>query len=190
MPKIRFAIALPILMLCVAIGAVRWRSFVQAHSVSYSEYGFDPTVSLIVEGVNAPAVLFSELCVEFLPVYRMNGTPSTLLGIGIEHLLFLFGVVVLWFFVGRAIDHRQEAGPSLQRHQPGNLAILLSLAQAIVGVVLFWLALIPFSNPRNSVNPLGSIAKGVLFMVWALVLIVPSGLLILGRFRRSSNSPS
>jgi hypothetical protein len=187
MSKIRFAVVFPVLMVCTAFPVARWENYVQSKQPPKREYPFIPTATLVYEGVNAPALLFSKLCIEFLPVYRITHTPVSFLGIGLEQTLFLVGVIALWSLVGLRIDRRGRPQPASQ-HKMTYVSVLLGTVQGAVGITLFYLGLIPFKNPRNSMNPFGDVTKGVLFLVWAILLMLLCGRAVARRLRAGSAS--
>jgi hypothetical protein len=176
MPKIRFAIILPIFMLCAAFAVARWEHQVQADVPTKREYPLNPTATLVYNGINAPAMIFSKLCVELFPIYRVDRTPASFVGLGVEECLFLFGVVVLWSVVGLALDRRRCPNGLLHRTTSGR--VLFRLFLVALGTLLFYTGLIPLRNPRNSTNPLGNVMEGLLFLVWSLVLALPAGLAV------------
>jgi hypothetical protein len=51
-------------------------------------------------------MIFEALCLEVLPIYRIDYAPPTLVGIGAGEFLFFIGVFSLWFIVGLFFDRR------------------------------------------------------------------------------------
>ena len=88
MPKLRFALALPIIQVVIAFLLMERAKY--EHSSAGAEY-FVPTSWLICRGLNAPALLLSALNPEGLGVSLER--PSTSIDIG--SLLFLVGVAAV-----------------------------------------------------------------------------------------------
>jgi len=124
------------------------------------------TMGLICEGINAPAVPLGILGVL---INRSGPTIPSIYGFGAWDLFFLTGVVLLWFWVGRAVDHRKS------RASPQRMPISragLNLVLMTYGAFIFSLALTMFRNPWILNNRVGTLTEGVLFAVWSLVLIL------------------
>ena len=172
MPKLRFAIILPILMVGIAFPASWWQARVDAQQLPKHEY---PVVSRITSaylGFNAPAVR-KGLCEATLPIYRIDRPPPTLFGIGAGQILFFAGVVVFWSTVGLLFDRRRDrqtcahTGMTIWR----ILGTLLTLASAI----LFFGGAVFLIRHRPSGKPVGDILQSILCLGWSLVLAVASG---------------
>ena len=145
------------------------------------DFPYAPTPILICKGINAPATLFS-VGVSLLPFERLDRTPAALFGLGAQELFFLLGVIILWFFVGRAIDHttrRQGSfGPKawVAKSTIDVLLMLLATLVLLVGVT-------PILDTRGFTNPIGVRAAAFLWLAWFLVLFFVPGIHLVRRFR-------
>jgi len=76
-----------------------------------------PTSRLICRGLNAPALLFSEVDYYFVQSEAApTWTARPILGFYADDLFFLLGVIVVWYFAGRALDLRATS-PRIDRHR-------------------------------------------------------------------------
>jgi hypothetical protein len=182
MPKLRFAIILPIVLLCTAFPVARWENYVQGQLPSKREYPYQATPTLIYRGVNAPAVFFETPCVTYLPIYRVDHAPPSFLGIGIEDLLFHPGVVVLWSIVGLVLDRRGRSSTRPKRKMT-TFGVLLSILAIAFGIVFLWGGIIAVRHSSNSTNPFGNVLEGILFVAWAVVSALPPVLRLLRQVR-------
>jgi hypothetical protein len=95
------------------------------------------------------------------PTSVLCGLASGLFGLGAQELFFLLGVIILWFFVGRAIDHttrRQGSfGPKawVAKSTIDVLLMLLATLVLLVGVT-------PILDTRGFTNPIGARAAAFL----------------------------
>jgi hypothetical protein len=110
MSKLRFAIGLPILALCGAFAVARWEHHIQAHLPPTQQHPFISTATLVYEGINAPALSFKGVLHSVSSYLSRRSCAPSVFGLGIGELLFLTGVVVLWFIVGLALDYRRHVG--------------------------------------------------------------------------------
>lgn len=184
MPKLRLAVILPILIVWLDFPVALWQSHVDAEQPPKHEYPIVSTVTSAYLGLNAPAVVFKDLCVATLPIYRVDHAPPTLFGVGAGQILFFTGVVLLWFGVGLFFDRRRIR--QLHRQTATTvwrvLGTLLLLAFAIVlfggGVFVM--------RRRPSGNPVGDILNGVFWFGWSALFAVASAIRHVAAF--SSNA--
>jgi hypothetical protein len=169
MPKLRLAIVLPILMLCAAFPVMRWERHVQASLPSKREYPVLPTATLIYRGLNAPAVLFSTLCIEVLPIYRVDNPPPVFLGIAVNDFFFFGSVLVLWCAIGVLLDCSRVPKSPVHRGTMSKRVLVTSLL-LLIAIVLFYAGLVPIQKARISANPRGDILEGALFLLWSAVI--------------------
>jgi hypothetical protein len=187
MSKVRFAVLLPVLMICAALAVERWQGHVRDSVPPKGEYPFVSTATLVYQGINAPALLFSKLSIEFLPIYHITRTPSSFLGVGVERMLFFLGVAILWLLLGMWLDRRRQTKATSQRMATPT-TVLIGLVEGAVGITLVYVGLYPFRNPGSSTNPFGDVAKGVLVIVWGISLMVLCGSAVFRRVRSGSGS--
>jgi hypothetical protein len=114
MPKLRFAVILPILIVLLDFPVTLWQRHVEVQAPPKREYPIVSPVTSAYLGLNAPALLFRWMCETTLPIYRLDHAPPTLFGIGAGQLLFFTGVVLLWSTVGVFFDRRR--GCQIRQH--------------------------------------------------------------------------
>jgi hypothetical protein len=132
---------------------------------------------LICNGISAPAALFS-LGASLLPP---EGRVSVV-GFGAREYFFLFGVILLWFFVGRAIDHRQDwLAP--WRMASRITRSLLDVALMLLGILVLLIGAAPILDSRGFANYTGAKVAAVLWLVWFLVLFFVPGIDLMRGFR-------
>jgi hypothetical protein len=119
----------------------------------------------------------------YLPIYRVDHAPPSLLGVGIPDILFLTGVAVQWCTVGVLLDRRLASKVPVQLEMTTG-KVVLRLLLIVFGAVLFYAGLIPIKSSRHATNPLGGVIEGTLFLAWSVALVVPSGLALLKGIRR------
>jgi hypothetical protein len=127
-------------------------------------------------GLHAPAILFE------LPVLLTSHHPTTnlsaleyhllefsMFGFTAAQLLFLVGVVVVWFLVGRMID--RYGSPAV--HQPSRTTLFLVLLK-LLAMFLFivFAAVHSFCDPWLYNNLTGNRVQGLLFLAWSLVSVI------------------
>jgi len=174
MPKLRLAVILPILIMCLDFPVALWQSHVDAEQHRKDEYPIVYTVTLAYLGLNAPAVVFQGLCVATLSIYRVDHDPPTLFGIGAGQLLFFTGVVLLWFSVGLFLDRRRIC-PVHRQTATTVWRVLGTLLLLAFAIVLFGGGVFVMRH-RPSGNPVGDVLTGVLWFGWSVVFAVASAM--------------
>ncbi len=106
----------------------------------------------------------------FLPIYRPNRTPPKLFGMGVDELLFLCAVFVLWFFIGMRLDGRARIRRPLMLKMTAT-EIVRDVFIAIVGILLFYGGIVATRGFRYSINPVGQLGEGILFILWGVLLV-------------------
>jgi|SRR5215831_15992947 len=183
MPKLRLAVILPMLIVCLDFPVALWQIHVDAQQPPKHEYPIVSPLTLAYLGLNAPAVIFKGLCVTTLPIYRINHAPPTLFGIGAGEILFFTGVVLLWFSVGLFLDRRRD-----QMHRQTAttvwrvLGTLLLLAFAIL---LFGGGAFVIRH-RPSGTPIGDVLQGLLCFGWSAVFVIASAMRHVNVFSRTA----
>jgi hypothetical protein len=169
MRKLTFA--LPAFQLAVAMVLLRLGH--RAVGPSGLDTLYVPTVTLVCLGINAPA-LFLGLVPRLFPETASGGT----FGFSPWELLFLLGVVVLWYLVGRLLNNRKAAiGSRPAKKTTGGL--LFTILVLALGLMIFYSGeeLIRV-RPWN--NPVGTVVAGILCLLWAVGLVLLSGLRLAG----------
>jgi hypothetical protein len=184
MSKLKFQIALPIaqLLLALALLALARRE----PQTARIDFPYSPTALLICNGINAPAALFS-IGASLLPIENPDRTPISVLGFGVREGFFLLGVTFLWFFIGRAIDHRPGRGKARIRPARG-IKSLLDIVLMLLGVLILMVGIMPILDPQRLTNPTGATAAAVLWLAWFLVLFFLPGMDLVREFLRRPSS--
>lgn len=173
MPKLRLAIILPILIVCLDFPVALWQRHVDGQQPPKHEYPIVSPLTLAYLGLNAPAVVFKGVCVTTLPIYRIDHAPPTLLGIAAGEILFFTGVVLLWFAVGLFLDRRSG---QLQRQTATTVwrvlgtLLLLAFGVWLLGGGAFLL------RQRPTGNPIGDVLQGILWFGWSAVFVIASAM--------------
>jgi hypothetical protein len=123
MPRLKLAIALPIVQLTAACVLAR-----MGLTVLYT-----PTSRLLMWGISAPAMPARKL--GDIPIWiqhEPNWITRPVLGFDLDDLAFFVGVVCLWHLVGRALDRRRRGEPEVQRRWKTVAAYLSLLPFSLV----------------------------------------------------------
>jgi hypothetical protein len=151
MRKLKLAVALPAVQAIVAATLLYMAGPLRGPPV--------PTARLICVGLNAPAMFFSFVGVD------------TIFGIDASDLFFLLGIIVVWYFVGRALDRRRV--PRTIRESTMVRAVTHSFLLAMGGLLLY-IGLLNFRYPIFE-NLGRRPERGILTLSWSCCLIFFSG---------------
>lgn len=188
MRTVRLALVLPVVQgLIVAIVLV-WRDlavqlvYQATFRISPHELRVDECVIMtdaILRGINAPAIFFELLALS------VGLRDHPVFGVAIENLFYLVGVFVLWYFVGKTLDHRISPSSSkIRGTSPGRPWINLSLiglgALLLSGSVQSYRAFAHYNYQRGWFI---SVAIG---LIWGLVLVIFPGLSLTRWIRRGT----
>jgi hypothetical protein len=172
MQKLRLALVLPIAQVVVAAILLQWGN---PHVSMYV-----PTPRLICWGLTAPAMLFRGLGLllgSCEPAFPWRS--QSVFGFYIDDIFFMAGVIVVWYFVGRALDQRRT------RQATGECGTLTALTACTLQLVLWGLLFIlgldylrnpPFNNPDYPV-------VAIPILMWSVGLIFLSGRRFVGAVR-------
>jgi len=166
--KVRFSLALPSTLLALALAMLEWARRVVAPQ--HWDTFYWPTPALVCYGINGPAIFFKLLVFPFT-----RGQPFwpsvSVFSYGLEDLSFFVGVVVLWFFVGRALD-RMMSVEELPERRFIALEVLLNVFVEFLGMALFLLGIQGLRTPGRWNNYSGNVTEKILFLVWSFILIL------------------
>jgi hypothetical protein len=174
MPRLKFAVILPALIICLNFPVALWQGHVDAQQPPKHEYPIVSTVAWVYLGLNAPAQLFRVLCEATLPIYRIDHAPPALFGVGAGQLLFFTGVVLLWSGVGLFFDRRRDCqttprtGSTVWRTL--RTLFLLAFAILLFGGGVFVIR----HHPAG--NPVGDVLLGILCFGWSVVFAMASAM--------------
>ena len=91
-------------------------------------------------------------------------------------------MILVWFFVGRAIDNRGEGRASARKMALGAKSFL-RIVLMLLGVLLLLVGITPLLDNRGFTNPSGARAASVLWFVWFLILFFLPGVDLLRELR-------
>jgi len=179
MSKLGYRMILPIAHVSLAVlllGLGR-----QVHQPTQIGFPYSPTPTLVCKGISAPAALFSIAVGAVAPFERLDHPPISFSGFAIDDVLFLFGVVILWYLVGLAIDrHRAQR----QRERAHNaLRIFIDLLLIGLAMVLLLVSFTPILAPKGLTNPTGARIAAILWLTWSLLLFLVPGINLTRMFR-------
>ena len=167
MRKLKLALVLPAFQLLISAFLIKWGETVSLRlGLLNSPLG---NLKDLWEDLNAPGLLFRYIELLLSPA---KWIPHRFLGVQTDTVLFLLGVAVLWYCVGRKFD-----GPIFQ-HSRFQLKIparklLFSLFLLLWGVRLglFAIEFISSSDSQNHHRP-SDITNGSIFVIWSLILVI------------------
>jgi uncharacterized membrane protein YdcZ (DUF606 family) len=140
MSKLRFAVILPIGMTLTFVLVALLQDHMGAQLSSKREYSAASVVASAYFGLNAPAVLVEQACKTIFPIDRIDEPPLSVFSVGVERLIFLAGVIGVWFVVGLSLDRRryhQTAHRKMTFWRALRMFAVLILALALFGGGLY-----------------------------------------------------
>ncbi len=171
MSRVKFTLVFPALQLCTALVLHKWENHVYAQVQPKHEFLPVTTATLVYRGLNAPALLFTNLCVQYLPIYRVDQRPGSLFGVSWDELLFIAASICMWVIVGMALDRRIKGGRVFETNT--RLSMAVSMCIAAFGVLTLYGGLLAIARSGLSPNPTGQLVEGILFLAWSVTLIIP-----------------
>jgi hypothetical protein len=177
--RLRLALILPLLQFLLALSLLHWGNHIEVATESRMHYDtlYFSTPRLICTGINAPATLLSRMSFFF---ERVDHPPPTIFGLGLDSVLFFFGVFALWFLIGYVLDERRLSGEP----QPVWSASKLLLAGApifVMGALFLVGSISEFTAGSRFNNKTGTLFQSFLFFLWSLILL---GIPLTNLFRR------
>ena len=160
--KLRFRIILPLVQLLIALGLV-WMSGDEHPAQRGLEY-WVPPAWLLCRALNAPALVFDSLASALVQEHGPSWLPETLQSRNWGEIPFLIGVIVVWYFVGRAWDTR---GLTQRRGWwASSMVVIRNLVVLSLGGLLLALAWHDFGNAWT---PFAAVCAVVIFL-WSVAL--------------------
>lgn len=175
----RLAFVLPVAQVVTATLLLDWGHRLRLGLGPHPAVFYTPTVTQICYGISAPAVLLRLGSL----LLRLNQTPPSIGHFGMDDLLFLVGVALVWYFVGRDLDSRkrQEPPPGISASGLATNVLLI-----VVGAALFCLS-VGGMVVNSTENMKGQVVEVVFFIGWALVLMISSAVRIAIGFRERTH---
>ena len=174
----RFGTILPVLQLFIA-AALLGRGHRALAPRSFDTL-YVPSSTLICFGINAPALLFKSIW------YVLPRASVAVFGFSAEELTFLLGVVVVWCFVGCALD-RHALSRGLTPQRATGKRRLHGIVEMVVGLFLLYAALVPIRSQSFN-NAVGHTLEFILFASWSLALISAATLTLVDWSRHDRGS--
>ena len=171
MPKLRMALILPAALFSLTAVSLRYDyNAPQPHGVEY----YVGPIRLICRAVSAPAVALSTLNYYLIGTETKPGLGlSSILGFYMDDALFLLGVAILWYVVGRALDRRVSAPTEIRRHWV--VRVVQSCLSGALGALLLLIAVHDLKNPVTAAARICA----VLILGWSAILLLFGGRLLL-----------
>jgi len=167
MSTIKYRVLLPIVQFLVAAALLIAGGYSTPGKIV--DFPYPPTPFMVCRAISAPAALFEILVSSLLPFDRLNHSPITVFGFQLADIVFLIGVVALWYIVGRFIDARLN-DQTLTR-EPAWEAGLLAVAAVLVAAILLWLSIWPIIDRGSVLNLTGTILASILKILWSGFLL-------------------
>jgi hypothetical protein len=181
MRRLRFAIVLPVVQLVLSIGLLKWGRWQEHHPPGSFDTPYAATPVFACQGIRAPAVLLENFFRTIAPLNKVNEALSDKLHGG-YNLSFLLGVIILWYLVGRRVDHRISRSAGAETTVGARVSQVL---QVIVGICLLPMGIADIGSGARWNNAVGNMLSGTLFLVWSLVLTTLPGAKLVKPIRRS-----
>jgi hypothetical protein len=182
--KLNFRLQLPIVQLLLAVTLLVWGRRVS--QPAGMDFPYSPTAILLCKGINAPAALFAVICDSLLPLDRPDMAPVSIFGFNPQDILFLLGVIVIWYLVGRVVDQKaKHQAPSDRRGRSSKT--LIHLALMTLGILVLLMGTLPILDKRGLTNPMGAAIASVLYMARFGVLFFLPAVSLLRIFRGQSS---
>jgi hypothetical protein len=164
--KIKLAILLPIVQVLLTVVLTNWGEAIQLRfGLLNSHVG---SVKYLCLALNGPGLVFRYAEILISPIKGISDGLAFLL----DTVLYLLGVALLWYYVGRQIDRSVSDTPPYRWRIPA-LGFLFYLFVILWGLKLFFLGSACFytSDSQNYHSP-GDTTRGVILVTWSVVLIV------------------
>lgn len=171
---------LPTLQLIVALLLLQWGRQLEGGQGRFDTL-YVPTPALVCKGINAPATALAGMAFFF---DRVDHQRPTILGSTLDYPLFLIGVLILWYLVGKALDSWRSTGETPLAWTWPRL-VFFGGPLAVLGALFLYEGLQGFRDPWRWNNRTGNIMHSVLVLLWSIVLIGVPGLKLIQRLRMS-----
>lgn len=164
-------LTLPLINVTIALGLVLAGHFWHRSSGQEPEY-WAPTVRL-AHAVNAPAMLFRFPVLRLWDaVYSTAADPTNSVEEVADDSIFLLGVAILWYMIGRKLEARKQSQSSVQV-RPSKWAYGVSFVSFAAGIflVLTGVGMLRLHLQLRA----ETMAESALYVIWGLVIAVIYG---------------
>jgi hypothetical protein len=154
----------------LALCLLHWGKHMEAETQRRMRYDtlYMSTPALICTGFNAPARLL--LTAMSLFFQRVDHAPPTIFGLGLDYVLFLIGVIALWFLVGSVLDQRRSS-PEPRRVWSGAKLFLVGVPLSLMGALFLYASVSGCIDRWRFNNQTGNLLQSILFLLWSLILL-------------------
>jgi len=171
--------------LVLAIALMQWGYWATKHRPGKFDTVYVSTPSLLCDGLDAPAAVLRMLYRMFLERLWPGVDLWNVAGFGIDDLIFLAGVAILWYLVGRSLDRRVFG--TLPAAEIGSTRYKVrQVVQMLWGGMVLWMLIQEFKQDQledplstrilvalgNYNNGVGCILRDLGFLAWSLVLLL------------------
>ena len=169
MRKLKWALFLPIVQFAIFLTLIHWGTI---------EVPLLGNLGALCFAINSPGLFIYGIFVRMAPVRWL---PPNILNIRSDHFIFLVGVVVQWYFVGRELD-KLKSSKSPTGAKLTTVVIVGYLLAICWGIYLIFSAI-------GTILQFSHVAIGsVIGMSWAAILITLSSLRLEKNFRGESGT--
>jgi hypothetical protein len=174
--KLRFALVLPIVQVAITAVLGVWADRVDWILLSNTSRAPGSFVHLdlaIIEGrliwrgINAPTY----------PLCLAGSSNRQLLGFGVDEILYLAAVVLLWYWVGRFFDRRrgvEATSDGIKKVKPVYYFFLLAWGNFLL-LVSLWNVSTEVSFARSYFFRVDAFVVAAMYLAWSLILLTLAG---------------
>jgi hypothetical protein len=186
MQRIKITLLLPLFQFTLAVLLLAW-----GHTVKDPvrlDTLYVPTPTLVCLGLNAPALITWPL------ISRLAATPTdhptrTAFTLGLDEMIFLAAVVVLWYLVAKWFMTIRDKKIN-QIQEIATSKFVGQIVTAAIGVILFIAGFSSLQLSRRLNNPAGSATECALILVWAFLLTFIPSVRLVAAVRRKLSIPN
>jgi len=180
MPKLTATFLLPLAQILLAATLLAWGH--SARDPMRLDTMYVPTATLVCYGINAPIMLVRPI-IGLVTRTPAGHAPISILGFGLDEIVFLIAVVPLWYFAARQFAEFRERKMGRPRAR-NAVTSLWPVINMVVGASLFLLGIASMRTLGRWNNPTGNMAESALFILWAFVLLFLAGSGLIGLSHR------
>lgn len=183
--KLSFALALPIVQVAITAVLGVWADrvdWILLANTSRAPGRFVHLDLIIIEarliwrGINAPT----------FPLCLAGSSKRQILGFGVDEILYLAAVAVLWYWVGRFFDRRrgvEATTDGIKKLKPVYYFLMLAWGNFLF-LVSLWNASAEVSFARSYFFRIDAFVVAALYLAWSLILLILAGRRLAAGFPR------